>query len=70
MKKFIWAMNLYGVGCPIALWTAGTSGISWLIYVSTLALMYCLAVGCDAVYDSLAEQTQSVGEMPPSPVID
>lgn len=68
MTKFVWTMNIYGVVCPIALWKTEASAISWLVYISTLTIMYGIAVGCDAVYDSLSEKSETVRELPPPPI--
>jgi len=68
MTKFIWTMNIYVVVCPIALWKTEASAISWLVYISTLTILYCIAVGCDAVYDSLSEQPEAARELPPPPI--
>ena len=65
MTKFVWTMNIYAVVCPIALWQTGASAISWLVYISTLTIMYGIAVGCDAVYDSLSEQSVATREHTP-----
>jgi len=56
MNQFVWTGRIYSIGCGIGLWWNGALGSSWLIFASTLTLIYCLAVGCDAVYASLSER--------------
>ena len=56
MTKLVWVGNVYLVGAPVALWYFSLPTVAWFVYVSTLLLLYCLAVGLDAVYDSLRER--------------
>lgn len=56
MKQFIWTYTIYGVVCPITLIWIGASAASWVVFASTLTLLHGIAIGCDAVYDSLSER--------------
>lgn len=56
ITKLVWASNIYLIGCPIALFYFGSTPVGWLIYFSTATINYCLAAGCDAVFDSLSER--------------
>jgi len=56
MASFVRAAKIYGAVSPLFLWWKDVSAIGWLIYVSTLVFLFCLAVGFDAVYDSLVER--------------
>ena len=53
MTRFVWAGNIYGIAAPIGLWWYEAPGTSWFVFASTVTILYCLATGCDAVYDSL-----------------
>jgi hypothetical protein len=55
MRKFIYAGTAYTLGAPIALSSYEVGHLGWLVYASTAVALYCLAVGFDAVYDSLSE---------------
>lgn len=56
MTRFVSVVFIYSFGCPIAFAHYEIGGLAWVIYASTLTLYYGLAVGLDAVYDSLREQ--------------
>jgi hypothetical protein len=58
MTRFVWAGNIYLVVCPIALWYFAVGSLGWVVYASTGLIHFCLAVGLDAVYDSLREKVQ------------
>lgn len=64
MTRFVWAIRIYAVsgGLGIAINTGWLTSIHVFVWWSTVTLLYCLAVGFDAVYDSLAEQ------LPPKPL--
>jgi hypothetical protein len=56
ISKLVWASNIYLVACPIALVHYDSTSIGWLVYFSTATVNFCLAAGCDAVFDSLTER--------------
>jgi hypothetical protein len=53
MKRFSRAGAVYATACPIVLWWTNAPIVGWVVYASTCFLHYCLAVGFDAVHDSL-----------------
>lgn len=55
MTPFISSGTVYLVACPIALGYYSVSNVGWVIYASTVFLYLMLALGLDAVYDSLIE---------------
>lgn len=57
MRKFIFASVAYVVLFPAGMAYFSAPRPYWLIYLSTLILLYSLAAGFDAVYDSLGEQS-------------
>lgn len=57
ITKLVYAANAYLVLCPIALLYFDVSAIGWIVYFSTGTINYCIAAGCDAVFDSLSERT-------------
>jgi hypothetical protein len=55
MSRFVRAGNI-GLPCAmIAVWYYEIGALGWLILGCTTFLQHCLAVGLDAVYDSLKE---------------
>ena len=55
MKPFIFLGTVYSAGVALYASFYGEPSAFWLIYVSTLALLVALAIGLDAVFDSLRE---------------
>jgi hypothetical protein len=56
MSRFIWLGNAYIIAGCLALYFLNVGHIAWLILGSTLFLHFSLAIGLDAVYDSLRER--------------
>jgi hypothetical protein len=56
MKTFIWTANVYWVAAFVLIVTEPISFLAWLILGSTITLLIALALGFDAVYDSLTER--------------
>jgi len=63
MKRFIWFTSFYSFLCPAAIWYYSIGALGWIVFASTLALLACLAVACDAVFDSRADQAASRTEV-------
>jgi hypothetical protein len=60
MTNFIWGALSYAFVVPFVIWWKEPSSlVSWIVYASTLAILFCLAIGFDAVYDSLSEKLPS-----------
>ena len=56
VTKFVWAGNIYGTVGLIALFFLQAPLTAWVVYLSTLALHYCIAAVADAIFDSLNER--------------
>jgi hypothetical protein len=46
----------YGLATPLIIGFLDLPEIAWIIFASTLVLLYGAAVGFDAVYESLSER--------------
>lgn len=57
MTKIVWTGSIYGIVTPIILsWNNVASSTNLMVYSSTLFVFFCLAIGFDAIYDSLSEK--------------
>jgi hypothetical protein len=56
MSKLVWFANIYGVVAAIAIWFNQLGPLAWLIYFSALLIVWSVAAGFDAVFDSLNER--------------
>ena len=56
MTKFVAAGGIYAIGFPLAIRYLEAPSEYYLLYFSTLVILFCLAAGLDAVYDSLREK--------------
>lgn len=59
MTKFVAAGVLYAVAFPLGIKYFSAPAHYYLLYVSTLVVLFCLAAGLDAAYDSLREKLDS-----------
>ena len=59
MTKFVVAGGIYAVAFPVAIKYFSAPKEYYFMYFSTLIVLYCLAAGLDAVYDSLKKQTDT-----------
>ena len=60
MTKFVVAGSIYAVGFPAAIKYFAAPKEYYFMYFSTLVVLYCLAAGLDAVYDSLKERSDTL----------
>lgn len=59
MNHFVAAVTLYAAGFPIGVNYFSAPDDYYLVYFSTLILLFCLASGLDAVYDTLRDKLDS-----------
>ena len=59
MNHFVAASTFYVVGFPIGINYFSAPDDYYLVYFSTLVVLFCLASGLDAVYDSLRDKLES-----------
>lgn len=57
VTKLVWLSNIYSAAGAAWLLYSQIGQIGWLVYFSTVAILYGLAAAADAVYDSLYERT-------------
>lgn len=56
VSKLVWVGNIYGIGMFIYFYFKQASFEAWVIYISTLAILYGIAAAADAVFDSINER--------------
>lgn len=56
MSRFVQVASVYVIAGPVTLAYLNPGVLAWVVFVSTVVLLYCLAIGFDAVYDSLKEE--------------
>lgn len=56
MTKFVWISNIYGAICFCTLTYLKAPLTDWLVYLSAAVILYALAAGLDAVFDTLSER--------------
>lgn len=59
MTKFVWAGGIYAIAFPFGIEYLSAPKEYFLVYFSTLVVLFCLAAGLDATYDSLKEKLNS-----------
>lgn len=56
ITKFIWAGHAYTWAGLIGLLLVHAPVVAWVVYLSTITLIYCIASVSDAIFDSLNER--------------
>lgn len=56
ISKLVWAANIYGVLGAFGIWYSSLPALAWLVLASTITVLYAVAAGFDAVFDSLNER--------------
>ena len=56
VSKLIWVGNLYMIIGFFTLYSKDAPIIAWVVFLSTLVIIYCMAVLSDAIFDSLSER--------------
>lgn len=59
MNRFVAASTFYVIGFPLGINYFSAPDDYYLVYFSTLIVLFCLASGLDAVYDSLIDKLDS-----------
>jgi hypothetical protein len=60
MSRFIQVWGVYSVAGAGTLAYLNPGVLAWVVFVSTIVLLCCLAIGLDAVYDSLKEEKSNL----------
>ena len=61
MTRYVWVSGIYTFAFPFCIQYFSAPKEYYFVYASTLVILFCLADGLDAVYDSLKERLDANG---------
>ena len=56
VTKAVWLAAAYSMVCAAAVWYYEMGRLGWLVWLSTLVVLACMASLADAIFDSLSER--------------